>query len=97
MLEGMTEYPSSEVIISVRKKIQSSFGLKKLNISDVDNVNRSDVEYFKVITDEKGDFSLDLTNKIRKGIYFVSANVIDNNGGMSNNSFEQEIEVIGDS
>lgn len=100
ILEGITEYPSSEVTITVIRDIaEQSRWINRDMLSSLNNITNQDQfkEYFKVITNEDGLFKLDLTNKLSAGHYFVMANVSDNNGGASYNTYEQSIEVIDES
>lgn len=100
ILEGSTEYPSSEVTISVARNIaKQSWWVSKGISSSINSTadNNQIKEYFKVITDEDGEFKLDLTGKLSAGNYFVMANVTDNEGGTSYNTYEQAIEVVDES
>lgn len=96
LLEGTTDYPFSEVKIMFRKKINNfslwGFGEPMADFSS--KYNNFDVENYLVIADDNGDFKLDLTKKLSAGTYFVSAYVVDNNGGVSYATNEEVMQVL---
>lgn len=96
LIEGSTDYPSSEVGIVVRKKVGFwlRWWIKKSEAHlNIDNDQTIFANYYKVITDENGNFALNLTGKLSSGIYFVIANVIDSDGASSYNTEEYLIKI----